>query len=99
MGNGVKILGTITKKCLVKQEGKNRFSIILTQGLNRQIRRMCNELGYNVVVLKRTRIMHITLSNLKPGQWRYFSTEEIKIMDSLVATSSKTSGNVDNFDE
>ena len=89
MGNGVKILGTITKKCMVKQEGKNRFSIILTQGLNRQIRRMCTELDYNVVALKRTRIMHISLTNIKPGQWRYFTATEINIMDGLVANSSK----------
>ena len=89
MGNGVKILGTITKKCMVKQEGKNRFSIVLTQGLNRQIRRMCTELDYNVVSLKRTRIMHISLTNIKPGQWRYFTATEINIMDGLVANSSK----------
>lgn len=104
MANGVKILGTITKKCFVKQEGKNRFSIILTQGLNRQIRRMSTELGYNVVALKRTRIMHITLANLKPGQWRYFTAEEINVMDLLIATSSKTNnsktnGNEDDFGE
>jgi len=99
MSNGVKILGVVTKKCYVKQEGKSRFSIILTQGLNRQIRRMCTELGYNVVSLKRTRIMHIGLGSLKPGQWRYFTPEEIKIMDSLVSGSSKTAGNIDDFGE
>ncbi len=99
MGNGVKILGIITKKCLVKQEGKNRFSIILTQGLNRQIRRMCTELGYNVVALKRTRIMHIGLGGLKPGQWRYFTPGEINTMENLVSNSSKTAGNIDDFGE
>ena len=99
MGNGVKILGVVTKKCQVKQEGKNRFSIILTQGLNRQIRRMCTELGYSVVALKRLRIMHIGLGSLKAGQWRYFTPDEIKIMDSLVSNSSKTVGNIDDFGE
>lgn len=90
MSNGVHILGTVTKKCFVRQEGKNRFRIILTQGLNRQIRRMCTALGYEVVTLKRTRIMHISLANLAPGKWRYFTPEEIKQMDTAVAQSSKT---------
>ena len=90
MSNGVRILGTVTKKCFVKQEGKNRFRIILTQGLNRQIRRMCTTLGYEVTTLKRTRIMHITLSNLAPGKWRYFTNDEITQMDIAVAQSSKT---------
>ena len=90
MSSGVRILDVITKKCFVKQEGKNRFRIILTQGLNRQIRRMCLALGYNVVTLKRVRIMNITLTGLPIGKWRYFTAEEIKIMEELVATSSKT---------
>jgi 23S rRNA pseudouridine2604 synthase len=90
MSNGVRILDTVTKKCFVKQEGKNRFRIILTQGLNRQIRRMCTALGYNVVTLKRTRIMNITLTNLPEGKWRYFTAEEIKTIETLVASSSKT---------
>ena len=66
MRNGVRILGTVTQKCFVKQEGPNRFKIILTQGLNRQIRRMCEALGYNVEALKRIRIMNITLTGLHP---------------------------------
>lgn len=90
MSNGVKILGTVTKKCFVKQEGKNRFRIILVQGLNRQIRRMCEALGYNVITLKRVRIMNITLSGLQPGKWRYFTHEEIKHLDTMISTSSKT---------
>ena len=90
MSNGVRILDTVTKKCFVKQEGKNRFRIILTQGLNRQIRRMCQVIGYNVVTLKRVRIMNITLAKLPIGKWRYFTPEELKTMDSLVAGSSKT---------
>ncbi len=90
MANGVKILGTITKKCFVKQEGKNRFKIILTQGLNRQIRRMCEALGYKVLTLKRTRIMNITISNLAPGKWRFFTTEEIREIEKLISNSGKT---------
>ena len=92
MASGVKILDTVTKKCFVKQEGKNRFRIILTQGLNRQIRRMCTALGYSVVTLKRTRIMHLTLTNLPVGKWRYFSTDEIKTMEISLAQSIKTAG-------
>jgi len=90
MSNGVKILDTVTKKCFVKQEGKNRFRIILTQGLNRQIRRMCTALGYEVVTLRRTRIMHLTLSNLPTGKWRYFTPDEIKLMEISLAQSIKT---------
>ena len=90
MGNGVKILDTVTKKCVVKQEGKNRFRIILVQGLNRQIRRMCQVLGYNVQTLKRVRIMNITVASLPAGKWRYFTPEEIKTIESNVSSSIKT---------
>ena len=90
MGNGVKILDTVTKKCGVKQEGKNRFRIILVQGLNRQIRRMCQVLGYNVQTLKRVRIMNITIASLPAGKWRYFTPEEIKTIESNVSFSVKT---------
>ena len=90
MGDGVRILDTVTKKCFVKQEGKNHFRIILTQGLNRQIRRMCQALGYNVETLKRIRIMNITLAGLPAGKWRYFTPQEISTIDTLVSTSSKT---------
>ena len=65
-----------TRSCTVKKKGKNSFIIILTQGLNRQIRRMCAELGYKVTSLKRTRIMNIKLGALKAGQWRELSSEE-----------------------
>lgn len=92
MGNGVSILGTITKKCFVKQEGEKKFRIILTQGLNRQIRRMCATLGYKVTSLTRVRIMHITLKGLEKGKWRYFTPQEIDQVNSLIATSSKTAG-------
>ena len=90
MSNGIRILDTVTKKCFVKQEGKNKFRIILTQGLNRQIRRMCIALGYNVTTLKRVRIMNMTLADLPVGKWRYFTPGEIKTIETLVAASSKT---------
>ena len=75
---------------MVKQEGKNRFRIILVQGLNRQIRRMCQVLGYNVQTLKRVRIMNITIASLPAGKWRYFTPEEIKTIESNVSFSVKT---------
>ena len=90
MSNGVSILDTITKKCFVEQQNKNRFRIILTQGLNRQIRRMCEELDYNVIKLKRTRIMNISLAALNPGEWRYLTDGEINTINDLVVNSSKT---------
>ena len=99
MRNGVRILGTVTQKCFVKQEGPNRFTIILTQGLNRQIRRMCEALGYTVVSLKRTRIMNMTLSGLQPGKWRYFTPAEIDTINKLVAGSSKTGEPLEGMDE
>ncbi|UCZ53198.1 23S rRNA pseudouridine(2604) synthase RluF [Bacillus shivajii] len=76
MSEGVKILGTKTLPCEVNQLSKFEFQIILTQGLNRQIRRMCEELGYEVYRLQRTRIMNIHLGNLPPGQWRDLSKKE-----------------------
>nr|WP_321292368.1 23S rRNA pseudouridine(2604) synthase RluF [uncultured Trichococcus sp.] len=76
MSEGVKILDTITLPCKVEQLSKYDFKIILTQGLNRQIRRMCEALGYNVYRLQRMRIMNIELGKLPPGQWRYLSKKE-----------------------
>lgn len=99
MRNGVRILGTVTQKCFVKQEGPERFKIILTQGLNRQIRRMCEALGYNVQTLKRTRIMNMTLTGLAPGKWRYFNPAEIEALTQLVAHSSKTAEGNEGMDE
>ena len=90
MRNGVRVMGTMTNKCFVKQEADNRFRIILTQGLNRQIRRMCETLGYRVTSLKRIRIMNITLSGLAPGKWRYFSPPEISSLNEMLKHSSKT---------
>lgn len=90
MSNGVKILGQVTKKCRVEKMGKNTFKIILTQGLNRQIRRMCEVLGYEVIKLKRIRIMNVNLGHLKEGQWRNLSYDELKGINNLIATSVKT---------
>ena len=99
MRKGVRILGTVTQKCFVKQEGPNRFKIILTQGLNRQIRRMCEALGYTVASLKRTRIMNMTLNGLPPGKWRYFTPSEVDALNQMVANSSKTADGSEGMDE
>lgn len=90
MSSGVRILGTVTKKCIVTKENKNTFRIILTQGMNRQIRRMCEALGYNVVKLNRIRIMNINLGTLKIGEWRNLTSEELKGLNNLISTSGKT---------
>lgn len=89
MGNGVPILDTITRKCHVEQISKFQFKIILTQGLNRQIRRMCEYLGFRVIKLRRVRIMNISL-DMPVGKWRYLTETELKEIDSLVTRSSKT---------
>ncbi|GHG71407.1 pseudouridine synthase [Alishewanella longhuensis] len=90
MSQGVPILNTVTLPCVVTQVSRNTFKIILTQGLNRQIRRMAEYCGYEVVKLKRTRIMHIRLAELKPGKWRLLDNIEIKMLEQLVQDSSKT---------
>lgn len=77
MSSGVEILGQVTRPCIVKKIKKHVFSIILTQGLNRQIRRMCETLGYKVQKLKRVRIMNIELGNLPMGQYRNITDEEL----------------------
>ena len=89
MQNGVAILDTITQKCKVKQTGKKTFKIILTQGLNRQIRRMCEHLGYEVKRLKRVRIMNVKL-DIKVGEYRDFTASELNTLNQLLANSSKT---------
>ena len=90
MGNGIPILGTTTKKCKVEKLSEKTFKIILTQGLNRQIRRMCEYLDYEVTRLKRTRIMNVEIGNLKTGAWRELSSDEMKEINILVKDSSKT---------
>ena len=89
MSNGVEILDTKTKNCFVKQLGSKKFKIILTQGLNRQIRRMCESLEYRVRSLKRVRIMNIKL-DVPRGQYREFTKEELLELNQLLKNSSKT---------
>jgi len=89
MRNGVPILDTITKKCEVEKIDDMTFRIVLTQGLNRQIRRMCEYLGYDVKKLKRIRIMNIKL-DLPIGKWRDLTEEEMKNLNFLLQDSSKT---------
>ncbi|MBD1259113.1 23S rRNA pseudouridine(2604) synthase RluF [Maribacter polysiphoniae] len=89
MRTGVPILDTVTRECEVESLGKYQFKIILTQGLNRQIRRMCEYLGYNVKKLKRIRIMNVKL-DIPVGTWRDLTNEELSEINSLVASSSKT---------
>ncbi|GAA5192644.1 23S rRNA pseudouridine(2604) synthase RluF [Ferrimonas gelatinilytica] len=90
MSRGVPILGTVTKPCQVSVVSKFVFKIILTQGLNRQIRRMCEYLGYEVQALKRTRIMNVSVEGLRPGQWRDLTATEMAELNAAVAHSSKT---------
>ena len=92
MARGVPILGTVTKPCIVKPTGeKLKFTtLFFTQGLNRQIRRMCEFLGFEVTKLKRTRIMHLELKNLRPGQWRNLTEKELSTLQKAVKYSSKT---------
>ena len=99
MKNGVRILGGVTKTCYVKQVGPKVFKIVLTQGLNRQIRRMCEALNYNVVSLKRIRIMNMTLGNLPLGKWRFFTPDEIETINLMLKNSSKTAGGAEGMDE
>ncbi|MFL5753240.1 MAG: 23S rRNA pseudouridine(2604) synthase RluF [Bacteroidia bacterium] len=90
MAGGVSILGTKTKPCIVREAGDRRFKIILTQGLNRQIRRMCEQLGYKVLTLKRIRIMNISLGDLPSGAWRYLNPVEVEQLNGQLTTSVKT---------
>ena len=89
MAAGVPILDTVTRPCNVKQTHKKEFRIILTQGLNRQIRRMCEYLDYRVVTLKRVRIMNVSL-DVGKGKWRHLTKKEMAEINRLVADSTKT---------
>ncbi|KAF7764585.1 23S rRNA pseudouridine2604 synthase [Pseudoalteromonas citrea] len=96
MASGIPILDTVTKKCHVKKTDDKEFVIVLTQGLNRQIRRMCEYLGYEVVTLKRVRIMNVKLDGLRAGQWRHLSEKEMHEINGSIASSAKTEeGSVD----
>lgn len=88
MSNGLPILDRITKKCTVKKINNYTFSIILTEGLNRQIRRMCEYLDYNVSSLKRIRIMNIKLDT-KVGEWRFLNDNEMKDLNNMISESKK----------
>lgn len=90
MSSGVPVLGTLTKPCKVVMQGQFIFKITLTQGLNRQIRRMCEFLGYDVVKLKRVRIMSVRLGTLKPGQWRNLSEKEMAQIHEAIAESDNS---------
>ncbi|MDD3721070.1 MAG: 23S rRNA pseudouridine(2604) synthase RluF [Lutibacter sp.] len=90
MGSGLPILGTITKKCEVTKLSDYSFKIILTQGLNRQIRRMCDYLNYEVTSLKRTRIMNVNLEGIKVGKWRELTEKEMFEINNMISDSSKT---------
>lgn len=85
MSGGIPILGTRTKSCHIEKTGLRKFRIILTQGLNRQIRRMCEYLGYKVKTLKRTRIMNIKLANLQVGEWRYLTQVELSNLQQKIS--------------
>jgi len=89
MANGVPILDRVTRKCEIEEISKFQFRIILTQGLNRQIRRMCEYLGYNVTALKRIRIMNIQL-DIPVGKWRYLSEKELSEINEMISDSTKT---------
>ena len=88
MGAGVPILGTVTKKCKVKKEAPFAFRITLVQGLNRQIRRMCEHFGFEVTRLERTRIMNVSLSGIPLGEWRDLSGDELIELFKLIEGSS-----------
>ena len=89
MRNGIPILDTVTKKCDVEEMSKFKFKIVLTQGLNRQIRRMCEFLDYRVLKLKRTRIMGVKLGDMRTGEWRDLTKEELDGINNSVVDSSK----------
>ena len=100
MANGVPILDTVTKKCIVEQIGRKTFRIILTQGLNRQIRRMCEYLDFRVTKLKRIRIMNVEL-DMPIGQYRHLTPTELEKIRELTVDSDKTyqPANHDDLDE
>ena len=88
LAGGVPILDTMTRKCKVERIGKRSFRMILTQGLNRQVRRMCEYFDYRVVNLKRVRIMNIRLGDLETGQYREITGEELRTLEKLLKNSS-----------
>lgn len=93
MAEGVEILGQKTLPALCRRKGADRFRITIHQGLNRQIRRMCEALGYEVLELRRLRIMHITLGQLKSGEWRYLGKKELRDLYALLEDSRNNEDN------
>ncbi|AFJ48738.1 23S rRNA pseudouridine(2604) synthase RluF [Shimwellia blattae] len=91
MGAGVPILGTVTKKCRVEKAGPSSFRITLVQGLNRQIRRMCEYFGFEVTRLERTRIMNVSLNGIPPGEWRDLTPDELSDIFKRIENSSSES--------
>mgnify|MGYP000965311397 CR=1 FL=1 len=91
--SGLPILGTITKKCEVEKIANKKFKIVLTQGLNRQIRRMCEYLNYEVKQLKRVRIMNIKF-DIREGEWRYFTKKELKEMHQILKKSNSMASTI-----
>ncbi len=91
MSQGVPILDTVTRKCKVQKLQKRKFKIILTQGLNRQIRRMCEQLGYKVVALKRVRIMNLELGSLAEGTYRMITEKELSVLNKMLEGSQSNS--------
>ena len=92
MATGIRILGETTLPCKVRMESKTVFRITLVQGINRQIRRMCEALGYKVIKLVRVRIMNVSLAGLASGHWRYLTVEEIGGIQKMVAASDNSEG-------
>lgn len=88
MAGGVVILGSVTRPCRMTRVGRDQFRIILTEGRNRQIRRMCQALGYRVIQLHRIRIMHITVKGLRAGEWKELTSEELELLFAAVGRSS-----------
>ncbi len=99
MSQGVPILDTITRPCLVEQTERAQFRITLTQGLNRQIRRMCERLGYEVQRLRRVRIMHLYIEGLQRGSWRYLTEDEIELLQQSTAQSDNAAFSLDTDEE
>ena len=90
MAKGVPVLGKVTKECHVEKIDDFHFRITLTEGRNRQIRRMCSYFNYHVTRLVRVRIMNVTVEGIKPGKWRYLTKQEVEEIKSLTKESSKT---------
>ena len=99
MMSGVEILGTTTLPCKLRRTGARSFNLVLVQGLNRQIRRMCEALGYNVQKLRRVRINNIRIGTLQPGQWRELSQAEVSGLLASIRDSSNLPAAMQNLEE